>query len=222
MPHSEDPPSNGWIPAWKRLGFQLTGPTPSSYPQYYKRYYPNPPWYLQQTNSESSDNKVTGSTSMQGDHGDQKFDKQKKRKFDQTTLFRDFDRNAIESSGRASEPKVKKNRSKLDRQQDLAAEKVSIQFNASLKFQTLLTIYIRSLRRLKDATNPSNLLLKRRKLMVTATNIFSMSGRKHKMVVTTNFQKKRYLNSCQTRNQRPKRNLLSTRRMLPRISKKTN
>jgi len=144
MPHSEDAPSNEWIPAWKRLGFQLTGPTPSSYPQYYKRYYPNPPWYLQQTNSESSNNKVTGTTSTQGAHGDQKSDKQKKRKFDQTTLYQDFDGNAIESSGKASEPKVKKNRSKLNRRQEanqnssinehLTAEKVSIHFNACLKF----------------------------------------------------------------------------------------
>lgn len=223
MPHSEDPRSNGWIPAWKRLGFQLTGPTPSSYPQYYKRYYPNPPWYLQQTNSESSNNKVSGATSIQSEHGDQKSVKQKKRKFDQTTLSQDFDGNAIESSGRASEPKVKKNRLKLDGQQEasqnssinehLIAENVSIQFNASLKFQTLLTIYIRSPRHLKNAKNPSNLLPRRRKLMVTVTSICSKSGRKRKMAVTTNFQKKRYLNSCQTRNQRPRRNLLSMSRM---------
>jgi hypothetical protein len=145
MPHSEDPPSNGWIPAWKRLGFQLTGPTPSSYPQYYKRYYPNPPWYLRQTDSESSNKKATEPTSVQGDHGDQK-----KRKLNQTTLSQDFDGNAIESSGRASEPKAKKNRSKFDLQQDasqtssinenLTAENVSIQLNSNSKFQTLLTI----------------------------------------------------------------------------------
>ena len=152
MPHSEDPPSNGWIPAWKRLGFQLTGPTPSSYPQYYNRYYPNPPWYLQQTNSGSSNNTVTRPTSMQRDHEDRKSDRQKKRKFNQTTLSQDFDGNAIESSGRASEPKVKKIRPKLDRQQDatqtssinenLISENVSIQLNGRSKFQTLLTIYI--------------------------------------------------------------------------------
>lgn len=140
MSHSEKPPSNGWIPAWKRLEFQLTGPTPSSYPQYYKRYYPNPPWYLQQTNSESSNNTVAGTSSIQGDGGDQKFDKQKKRKFDQTTLS-----NAIESSGRASEPE--RNRSKLDLQQGASqnsstAENVSIQFKSSLKFQTLLTLEV--------------------------------------------------------------------------------
>ena len=58
--------------------------------------------------------------------------------------------------------------------------------------------------------------------MVTAKSICSKSGRKHKLAVTINFQEKKCLNSCQTRNQTPKRNLLSTRLMRPRTSKKTN
>jgi hypothetical protein len=73
---------------------------------------------------------------MQSDQGDENSVKQKKRKFNQTTICQDSDRNAIESSGRASEPKMKKIRSKLDRQKEasqtssisenLTAEHVSI------------------------------------------------------------------------------------------------
>jgi len=148
MQHSEDPSFNGWIPSWKRLGFQLTGPTPSSYPQYYKRYYPNPPWYQQNNSGNSTE--VNGPTLVQSDHGDQKCDKQKKRKFNQTTLSQDFDGNLIESSRGASESKVKRKQSKLDRQQEaiqtsstnenLTAENVCIQFNGNSKLRSSLTI----------------------------------------------------------------------------------